>query len=239
MGDFERLNSLVSEVADDIAQRKRLNPTNPAHQQQHSKLSATIQRKLKQLEAEISMRDEELRSGKSRNQRDYHQKSGMLAVLSLRREELQEEFVKDGGTISTEDNGNQGVISQLFGQKKSQAQQQAAANREQLMSMDVESLKEKKERLFQEQDKGFDVLSETVGRQMEVAKSIGKEVSRHHVILDSLESKVGDTDNRVRRETLRVVEFTEDTSSLCPYYCFIIILIVVLIVLLSLPQDLI
>jgi len=239
MGDFERLNSLVSEVADDIAQRKRLTPTtNPSHQQQHSKLTATIQRKLKQLEAEISMRDEELRSGKSRNQRDYHQKSGMLAVLSLRKEELQEEFQKDGGTIPT-DEGNPGVIAQLFGPKKTEAQKQAEANRTQLMSMDVEALHQKKEKLFQEQDKGFDMLSDTVGRQMEVAKSIGKEVSRHHVILDSLESKVGDTDNRVRRETLRVVEFTEDTSSLCPYYCFILVLVVVIIVLVSLPSDLI
>lgn len=239
MGDFERLNSLVSEVADDIAQRKRLTPaTNPAHQQQHSKLTATIQRKLKQLEAEISMKDEELRSGKSRNQRDYHQKSGMLAVLSLRREELLEEFQKDGGTVPA-DEGNQGVIAQLFGPKKTEAQKQQAANREQLMSMDVEALKEKKERLFQDQDKGIDMLSDTVGRQMNVAKSIGKEVSRHHIILDSLETKVGDTDNRVRRETLRVTEFTEDTSSLCPYYCFILVLIVVIVVLLSLPSDLI
>jgi len=209
LASFERLNTLASEIAEEILQRRRLlNPANPPSaaqqpqqtQQQLAKLTATIQRKLKQLEAEIALKDEELRKGGSRNQRDYHNKSGQLAVLSLRHEELRDEFLKEGGTLAPAETGG-GVVSQLFTSKGEKAL--AAANaknvvrKEELLRERTEDLLQRKERLLAEQDKGIELLSETVARQKDIAINIGGEVGKHNDLLDKMTGRVDYIDLRV------------------------------------------
>lgn len=76
----------------------------------------------------------------------------------------------------------------------------------------------------------LDILSDSIGRQKEIALEIGKEADEQNMLLDELDVKVSRTDAGIRNATRRVVKVATSSSTgiMWTVICVLILALVVL-----------
>lgn len=94
---------------------------------------------------------------------------------------------------------------------------------------DVESLKRMQAEILEEQNRGLEALSRTIGRQRDMAIVVGNEVETQNNILDNLSNRMDRVDNGLQRETQSIGQVNR-TDSTWGYWLVIIGLFVAIIV---------
>eukprot|EP01112_Ceratiomyxa_fruticulosa_P019650 TRINITY_DN6484_c0_g1_i1.p1 TRINITY_DN6484_c0_g1~~TRINITY_DN6484_c0_g1_i1.p1 ORF type:complete len:151 (+),score=37.61 TRINITY_DN6484_c0_g1_i1:190-642(+) len=98
-------------------------------------------------------------------------------------------------------------------------------------NLDNKGLLTQQQVIMDEQDQILDVLSGSVGRQLQIAKSIDAEVSEQNLLLDDMHDKVDRTDSRLRAVKLKLHDVSEKASvkGLWACICFLILTLIVII----------
>lgn len=99
----------------------------------------------------------------------------------------------------------------------------------------VTQLRETKQRLIEEQDKGLDTLATIVTRQKHLAQGINSEIDLHNEILEDISEAFEDTDARLLRNT-RNIRVVSNKSSTCGYWTVIILLLIAIIIVSTIPN---
>ncbi|XP_034483398.1 syntaxin-8 [Drosophila innubila] len=94
---------------------------------------------------------------------------------------------------------------------------------------DVESLKRMQAEILEEQNRGLEALSRTIGRQRDMAIVVGNEVETQNTILDNLSNTMDRVDNGLQRETQGIGQINR-TDSTWGYWLVIIGLFIAIIV---------
>ncbi|XP_039284208.1 syntaxin-8-like isoform X2 [Nilaparvata lugens] len=96
-------------------------------------------------------------------------------------------------------------------------------------TVSINSLRANQQRMLEDQDKGLEVLSQTISRQKNIAITIGNEVDLHNEILDDVSERMDRVNTTIQRETshIKVITLKDNT---CGYWMVIIILFIAIIV---------
>ncbi len=92
--------------------------------------------------------------------------------------------------------------------------------------------------LFQhlkEQDRGLDTLAHVIRNQKQIASTIGTEVDRQNVLIDSMGDKIDRLQDRIVDETKRI-RFIDKKSTTCGIWFVIFILFLAIIIIVAIPK---
>ncbi|XP_034111623.1 syntaxin-8 [Drosophila albomicans] len=98
-------------------------------------------------------------------------------------------------------------------------------------NLDAESMKRLQTEMLENQNRGLEVLSATIGRQRELATVLGNEVEDQNNILDNLSNTMDRVESGVQRDTRSIGQINR-TDSTCGYWLVIIALFVAIIIVL-------
>ncbi|XP_016980707.1 syntaxin-8 [Drosophila rhopaloa] len=96
-------------------------------------------------------------------------------------------------------------------------------------ALDVETLKQRKIEMLEQQNQGLEVLSATLSRQRQLATQLGNEVEDQNNILDNLANAMDRVETGVQRETQSIGQVNRRDST-WGYWLVIIALFVAIIV---------
>ncbi|XP_016999930.1 syntaxin-8 [Drosophila takahashii] len=96
-------------------------------------------------------------------------------------------------------------------------------------ALDVETLKQRKIEMLEQQNQGLEVLSATLSRQRQLATQLGNEVEDQNNILDNLANAMDRVESGVQRETQSIGQVNRRDST-WGYWLIIIALFVAIIV---------
>ncbi|XP_016924444.4 syntaxin-8 [Drosophila suzukii] len=108
-------------------------------------------------------------------------------------------------------------------------QDQALAPGQSSSTLDVETLKQRKIEMLEQQNQGLEVLSATLSRQRQLATQLGNEVEDQNNILDNLANAMDRVETGVQRETQSIGQVNRRDST-WGYWLVIIALFVAIIV---------
>eukprot|EP00041_Stephanoeca_diplocostata_P002909 m.30567 g.30567 ORF g.30567 m.30567 type:complete len:279 (+) comp13875_c0_seq1:172-1008(+) len=93
---------------------------------------------------------------------------------------------------------------------------------------DSHELLARQQTVMRDQDKGLDILQQSIARQKNMGLAIGNEIDDQNDMLDELGEAMDNTDHRLTRETQHVIRVTEKAKSggMC---CCIVLLIIAII----------
>lgn len=229
--EHETANSKASEAEAAINERDRLQRTG----QSTTKVTSQIRRLLNELSMNVSQLEDALNIAG----RDYHitdaefnRRQNMVATLKGRREHLQSKFSSDGGGGGGGPSGGYGVggRNELFGGRESGMDRRGPRQEgEDTRGYDNHGMLERQQQIMREQDKGLDILQQSIARQKNMGLSIGNELEDQNEMLDELAEAMDNTDRRLVGTTGHVMRVTEKAKSggMC---CCIILLIVAIVV---------
>ncbi|XP_037720986.1 syntaxin-8 [Drosophila subpulchrella] len=108
-------------------------------------------------------------------------------------------------------------------------QDQALSPGQSSSTLDVETLKQRKIEMLEQQNQGLEVLSATLSRQRQLATQLGNEVEDQNNILDNLANAMDRVETGVQRETQSIGQVNRRDST-WGYWLVIIALFVAIIV---------
>jgi len=225
LNEYDRLVQISNELSANIKEfhaqtRAGSNPNNV-------KLSAIIRRGLVQLTTDIARLQDTL-PDLNILEREKNRRKDMLFNLTTRKDQLSDE-------LSRPDQANRDSPSaQLKSGSNAQAQGKprawgAAKETDMTKDLDNAQLLQLQKDQMAIQDDQLEILSQSVGRQKEVAITINSELNEHNKLLEDLEVKTAKTQNGIERERKHVKKVSE-SSKVCGLWIVIMLLVIALIV---------
>ncbi|XP_020621228.1 syntaxin-8-like [Orbicella faveolata] len=103
-------------------------------------------------------------------------------------------------------------------------------------NMSVDDMRRQQQQIIAEQDQGLEALSGIIQRQKVMGQAISDEVDAHNEILDDIDNRMDQTNQRLIKETTHVKRVTAKSST-CGMLVVIVLLIIVIIVVAVVPKP--
>ncbi|CAD7002909.1 unnamed protein product [Ceratitis capitata] len=190
---------------------------------EYNRLTTAIQAELKQFEGEV---------------KELNQKLGLLeGARSIDRDELfrrrqQIDALKNQFALvnrrATQD--TRWERAELFAQSPNDSTNEPATSSPITDDInDVNTLKQRQIDILERQNRGLEVLSQTISRQRNLASQLGQEVENQNDILDNLADTMERVDARVHVETGNIGEINRKDST-WGYWLIIILLFIAIVI---------
>eukprot|EP00041_Stephanoeca_diplocostata_P002910 m.30573 g.30573 ORF g.30573 m.30573 type:complete len:250 (+) comp13875_c0_seq2:172-921(+) len=236
LSDYERACSKADEAQAAINERDRLARTG----QNASKVTSQIRRLLNELAMNVqSLEDSVNIAGREYHITDaeFNRRQNLVATLKGRRDDLQGNFSREsgggrgGGGGGGDGGGGYGEYgrNELFGGPESgDDRRRTFEESDATRGYDSHELLARQQTVMRDQDKGLDILQQSIARQKNMGLAIGNEIDDQNDMLDELGEAMDNTDHRLTRETQHVIRVTEKAKSggMC---CCIVLLIIAII----------
>lgn len=222
--DHENAEKLVQAISLDMNERSKY----PRSSSNFTKMTGAIRNSIVKLSANISDLSRNLDECSRNNLLTSLEKNRRITMVNQLKISLKqfEENLRDESAAKKD---------QLISFASDDINQELDNNNE-LFSYSSDQLQAQQDRILHEQDRGIETLSHIVSNQKNIAQSIGREVDRQNVMIDSMEGKMDQINDRLVRETKRI-RFFDRKSSTCGIWMLIVLLFILIIVIAAIPKH--
>eukprot|EP00039_Didymoeca_costata_P018243 m.332721 g.332721 ORF g.332721 m.332721 type:complete len:238 (+) comp16995_c0_seq1:125-838(+) len=225
LSDYDTASSKADEATAAINERDRLARLG----QNTAKATSLVRRLLNELAMLLQGLEDQLNTAGNKNhitEAEFSRRQNMVSTLKGRRDDLQSKFSRDDGPRGVNDHGR----GQLFGGRESgdDARRMRRDEPESFRGRDVNGIMDAQQMVMREQDKGIDLLAESIARQKQMGLRIGNELEDQNEMLDELGEAMDNTDRRLVQETGHVVKVTERAKSSGMMCCIVLLILAII-----------
>ncbi|XP_054717893.1 syntaxin-8-like [Uloborus diversus] len=224
MTSYDACETLARDIMENISHRNQQNRSSLAS----SKASAHARKLIKKYDDNVTSLKNTLMASKSLiTEGEFERRQRLLDGLTSKRVQIDDAFNdrEEGGSRTAllgADLG--GTSSNVWDIEENEATR----------DLTIDEIREQQKYAIKEQDKGLDTLYDVVVRQKQMAQNIGQELDVQSELIDDIYDHVGDTRERLVRET-RHVAIVDRKSGTCGYWIVIMILLIAIIVVVAVP----
>lgn len=110
----------------------------------------------------------------------------------------------------------------------------AVSETNETMNYSTDQLLLQQDRAMLDQDRSLDTLANVMRNQKQIATTIGNEIDRQNVLIDSMDNKMDRIQDRLINETKRI-RFIDRKSTTCGIWFVILILFIAIIIIVAIP----
>jgi len=160
------------------------------------------------------------KSTKSITENEARRRQDMIDNFGLERDDLQRQYETSGSFNSFErndllDSKNPNLV---WGKETPETK-----------NLNSKQLINRQSHIMKEQDKGLDMLSDSLGTLGQIGREFNSELDRHDELLDGIHDKVDKENRKVKMENKRIKTFEEKDSGSCCLWILIILLLALII----------
>ncbi|XP_011180592.2 uncharacterized protein LOC105211035 [Zeugodacus cucurbitae] len=215
-----------STLNQNIIQKLQLREKRQKNSQEYNRLTTAIQTELKQFEGEVKELNQKLtllEGTRSIEPDELYRRKQQVDDLQTQLAQVNRKVTQD----------TRGERAELFAQPPhSLINQPAGPNGSSIPAEsvgDVNVLKQHQIDILERQNRGLEVLSQTISRQRSLASQLGQEVENQNDILDNLADTMDRVDARVHVETGNIGEINRKDST-WGYWLVIIMLFIAIVI---------
>lgn len=215
-----------STLNQNIIQKLQLREKRQKNSQEYNRLTTAIQTELKQFEGEVKELNQKLtllEGTRSIEPDELYRRKQQVDDLQTQLAQVNRKVTQD----------TRGERAELFAQPPhSLINQPAGSNGSSIPAEsvgDVNALKQHQIDILERQNRGLEVLSQTISRQRSLASQLGQEVENQNDILDNLADTMDRVDARVHVETGNIGEINRKDST-WGYWLVIIMLFIAIVI---------
>jgi len=221
--DYQTIERLVQTISQNLSERSKY----PKSSSNYGKLSISVRTLINKLNNNINSLSRDL---------DVISNEGKLTTLELNRRV----------TLLNQLKTNEKQFEQMVRDEKSVAKDKLMANNqtdlmtfephenEVTIGMNSDQLLAYQDRVIADQDRGLENLSAIIGNQKKIATTIGNEVGRQNVMIDSMGDRMEQINERLITQTKKI-RFIDRKSTTCGIWFIIILLMVAIITIAAIP----
>lgn len=223
LNDYKTIERLVQTISQNLSERSKY----PKSSTNYGKISLSVRTLISKLSNNITnlSRDlDDLSIGAKLTTLELNRRVTLLNQLKTNQKQF-EQMVRDESS-STKD--------KLMGQQSNDLISFQPQETEVTAAMSSDQLVAYQDRILADQDKGLENLSSIIGNQKKIATTIGGEVNRQNVLIDSMGDRMEQLNDRLITQTQKI-RFIDRKSTTCGIWFLIILLLVTIIVIAVLP----
>nr|XP_014089471.1 syntaxin-8 [Bactrocera oleae] len=215
-----------SALNQNILQKLELREKRQKNSLEYNRLTTAIQTELKQFEGEVKELNQKLKlleDARSIEPDELYQRKQQVEALQNQLAQVNRKVTQD----------TRGERAELFAQPPNNLNNRSASSNGSASptenDSDVNALKQRQIDILENQNRGLEVLSQTISRQRNIASQLGNEVENQNDILDNLANTMDRVDARVHVETGNIGDINRRDST-WGYWLVIIILFVAIVI---------
>ncbi|XP_014089471.2 syntaxin-8 [Bactrocera oleae] len=215
-----------SALNQNILQKLELREKRQKKSLEYNRLTTAIQTELKQFEGEVKELNQKLKlleDARSIEPDELYQRKQQVEALQNQLAQVHRKVTQD----------TRGERAELFAQPPNNLNNRSASSNGNANptenDSDVNALKQRQIDILENQNRGLEVLSQTISRQRNIASQLGNEVENQNDILDNLANTMDRVDARVHVETGNIGDINRRDST-WGYWLVIIILFVAIVI---------
>merc|ERR1719468_256294 len=221
--DYQTIERLVQTISQNLSERSKY----PKSSSNYGKLSISVRTLINKLNNNINSLSRDL---------DAISNEGKLTTLELNRrvsllnqlktnEKQFEQMVRDETSVAKD---------KLMANNQTDLMTFEPHENEVTIGMNSDQLLAYQDRVIADQDRGLENLSAIIGNQKKIATTIGNEVGRQNVMIDSMGDRMEQINERLITQTKKI-RFIDRKSTTCGIWFIIILLMVAIITIAAIP----
>ncbi|KAJ6245277.1 hypothetical protein M0813_20478 [Anaeramoeba flamelloides] len=214
LNNYEQLDRFMNETSSLIQKKKNLQKEN----QNASTVSSQIRKNLNKIKKNYDKLESLLEKCKNNpdryhlTQKEVARRSDLLANARIKKEKINSDFHNKGSNFRRE-------VNVKWGEEDDET---LGKTNKEILGL--------QEEMINDQDDKLDLLSTSIGRQKQIATTVGDELDLQSRLLDDVDEKMDRTGNKIKREDRRMNKLLVSSRSrwLLGIVCLLLIILIVL-----------